>query len=380
MGREGKSVPPTEPPPSTSVCILADDLTGACDAAVAFSRRGLLTEVILDPTAGRQPESSSEVLVYCTATRDLAPDQAAATLRPLLDGFAAADCPHLFKKIDSVFRGNTLLEIAETLRAFPDRVAVIAPALPAQGRTCADGLLHLEDLTGYRSVPLRAQWHAAGLYPHWLGPAASAGVLHAAMQEAELHKTAKAIFCEASTDAHLTAIVHAARSLQRPILWIGSGGLAAALAAALYPDYPQPSAHPPLCGPLLVVSGTDHPVTTDQLAHLRARHPTDDPSIRHLCLVHGRTTEAVICAAILQPHPPSTLLLTGGDTALLVCRVLGIHTLTLHGEFAPGVPIATSASGPLANSTILLKSGGFGAAGLLSDLALQCSSSQEACA
>ena len=44
----------------TIIAILADDLTGACDAAAPFARRGLATEVVLDaavlPNAGAMPD------------------------------------------------------------------------------------------------------------------------------------------------------------------------------------------------------------------------------------------------------------------------------------------------------------------------------------
>jgi uncharacterized protein YgbK (DUF1537 family) len=62
-----------KPQPQTSLeCLLiADDLTGACDAAVAFAARGAETEAALDP-GGRSP--GSEVVALSTDTREFPHD------------------------------------------------------------------------------------------------------------------------------------------------------------------------------------------------------------------------------------------------------------------------------------------------------------------
>ena len=60
--------------------ILADDLTGAADAAIAFARRGFRTEV----TWGEHPADdfkSTDVLAYDCDSRRLGPAEAAASVR-----------------------------------------------------------------------------------------------------------------------------------------------------------------------------------------------------------------------------------------------------------------------------------------------------------
>ena len=85
----------------------------------------------------------------------------------------------------------------------------------------------------------------------------------------------------------------------------------------------------------------------------------------------GVTTESNIRAAV-APFTASQLgclFMTGGDTAILVCRALGIRALNLDREFEPGIPQATAIGGPFAGCTVILKSGGFGEVEVISRIA-----------
>src|SRR5580698_6079773 len=153
--------------------IIADDLTGACDAAIAFSRRGVDTRVMLD--ADRAEESDTEVCAICTETRDVSEEQACETLRHIASQQHIGRYDRIFKKIDSTLRGNTFIEIQAAVDSFPDRFAIIAPAYPELGRTSADGMVHIRDIAGERSIPIRERLHAIGLQADWIGPGQSSG-------------------------------------------------------------------------------------------------------------------------------------------------------------------------------------------------------------
>src|SRR5580704_13132303 len=104
-----------------SVRIIADDLTGACDAAVAFACAGMTAEV--EPNWSVLGSSNSQVIAYNTESRDIQPEASKLRMAEvgarLIDG--EADC--FFKKIDSVFRGNTFTEIASYLSIVPHALA-----------------------------------------------------------------------------------------------------------------------------------------------------------------------------------------------------------------------------------------------------------------
>jgi D-threonate/D-erythronate kinase len=353
-GREG--VPLSNPYRPTSTCILADDLTGACDAAVAFAARGIPTLVCLQQDIAAV---SSGVLALSTATRDVTPALAEATIQTLAQNPSLTQFPHIFKKIDSVFRGNTFVEIAATVRAFPGRIAIIAPASPRHGRTCVNGILRIHDISGRRSTPLRPALETHGLIPHYVTADLAAGIRQAH------HQNASAVFCDSTSDHDLAVIVEAAESLQVPILWIGSSGLAHALAST-FPQ--QPLQETPIRpGHVLLLTGSDHPVSRAQLDHLDQQ--TDLP-VTTIPIVRNDTTDEDIRHAVglVAPQDLSCFVLNGGDTALQVCRALGIESLELHAEFAPGIPQAIARGGRFDGTTVILKSGGFGASDLFSQI------------
>jgi len=353
-GREG--VPLSNPNRPTSTCILADDLTGACDAAAAFAARGIPTLVSLQPEISRL---ASDVLGLSTATRDVSPALAEAAIETLAQNPTLSQFPHIFKKIDSVFRGNTFVEIAATVRAFPNRFAVIAPASPRHGRTCVNGILRVRDISGRRSTPLRPALEQLGLIPHYIAADLAAGVRQAHRQNASV------VFCDSTSDHDLAVIVEAAESLRVPILWIGSSGLAHALASTFSQ---QPLRETPIRpGQVLLLTGSDHPVSRAQLDHLDQH--TDLP-VTTIPIVRDDTTDEQIRHALrcIEPRDLSCFVLNGGDTALQVCRAIGIDSLELRTEFANGVPQAVARGGRFDGATVILKSGGFGAPDLFSQI------------
>jgi D-threonate/D-erythronate kinase len=118
--------------------IAADDLTGACDAAVHFATRGRRTSVCLTVFS---THLAADVLAFSTDTRETAHDK----IRERTDVIASSVLPLeprvRFKKIDSVMRGCPGVEIAAALAAFRCDTALITPAFPAMGRTVRAGQL-----------------------------------------------------------------------------------------------------------------------------------------------------------------------------------------------------------------------------------------------
>ena len=194
-------------PASPKVRILADDLTGALDSAAAFARSDDPLQVLWQTGAGL-PEAGA----IDTATRE-GDERAAAARHRELAPWLLAGTP-AFKKIDSLLRGHAAAEIAALAEASPGRRIVIAPAFPFQGRVTRGG----------------RQWRLDPLEP--VGPD-----LAAALSARDPSREWRSAIHDAETDADLDAIV--ARELARgePILWVGTGGLAAALARALNPAW-----------------------------------------------------------------------------------------------------------------------------------------------
>ncbi|NGP18990.1 four-carbon acid sugar kinase family protein [Devosia aurantiaca] len=116
--------------------IIADDLTGALDAAAPFAMRGISTAVALDVEA--LPEAlatGAQIVGVSTDSREIAPDAARQAVAKALSLLPAGTS--LFKKVDSRLKGNLEAE----LEALPHRQSLVVPAIPAFGRWMREGRL-----------------------------------------------------------------------------------------------------------------------------------------------------------------------------------------------------------------------------------------------
>lgn len=310
------------------LAIIADDLTGALDAAAPFAARGLRVEVALSPdTVAAAVASEAEVVAVNTRSREVAPELARAAAAQAL---AALPETALFKKIDSRMKGN----IAAELSAFGYSRALIAPAIPAFGRMVRGG-------------------HVVGF-----------GV------DSPIAITLPGIVPDTVTNADLDAALAA----HPDALPVGARGLAEALARRMTGAAPRPA---PLAGPNgLFVIGSRDAITLAQVA-ASGLPVTPAPN--------GIASAAPQGIAILQatpgtaPIPPTevaanlarsirtpdgTLFITGGATAEAILSALGLTTLRLLGEAMPGLPVARAG-----DLTVVTKSGGFGDPQTLASLA-----------
>ncbi len=318
--------------------MLADDLTGAADAAAPLTRAGLTAYACLEAGA---PIPPTDVLALVTASRLAEPAAAAAAVRRAAATAPAAPEALSFKKVDSLLRGSVAEETLAALQAWGLPRAVVAPALPALGRTTVGGvqLLHGRRVDALEGQPERST-------------------------DADLRAVLQGVPCEvcdAVGDADLDAVV--ARFWGQPVLWVGTAGLAAALARRLAPGTAPRAAW--RAADVLVVAGSRTAVTARQLAVLAAPDCGQDAQAAQRALATDGL--ALLRADTPDQWPPlieaaarvrtTASVLTGGDTALAVLRRRGVTGLELLGEERPGTAVARD---PVAGGLILTKSGSFG--------------------
>ncbi len=370
------------PPSAGPFCLLiADDLTGACDAAAPFAARGYPTTVRMCSGAdlqvcpsGRQA-GASDVLSLTTETRNRDPLAVRSEFRDLAARRSAAPSQILFKKIDSTLRGNAGLEIALAAEAFRCATVLITPAFPAMGRLVEHGVLRVAD-GAFDPIDMSAYWRGQSM----------ADCMHVGTYNVA---TAIATGCrfisvDAASDSDLDAIVAVGLASPRPVLWAGSAGLAKALARSLSPG---PSNHldpPSRPSAALFCLGSEHAVTLAQQQTLAAARSAAvieaasaspdavaDSLARNthviLRIQYGLTTPERIRILIGTTRPP--LVLSGGDTASLVCRALAADEIHLSGELAAGIPFGSLAGGPFDEIPVVTKAGGFGAPDALIQIA-----------
>ena len=344
------------------VLVVADDLSGAADCAITWVPWGLDVVVALDAVAG---VAAADVLAVDTDSRRAAPAAAAAATREAVRRHAGPACRVLYKKIDSTLRGNVGVEIAAAAGA--GRFALFAPAFPAAGRTMEGGgvvvagtplaataLWRLEG--GGRDPDPVAMLAAAGLATAVAPLALVRGGGLAPWLHDRVAEGFRAAACDAATEADLAAIAEAGAALDRPLLWVGSGGLARHLRAVTGVGATAAPATPrrPPGRPVLVAVGS---VSAVSLVAVSIRAGAgDDPAI------HGAALAAAL-GRLLAPRLAGAggLVVTGGETARALLAAAAVPGLRLAGEVEPGVPLGIAlGSGPACGLPVVTKAGAFG--------------------
>jgi len=389
--------------------IVADDLTGAADCAIAFARQGRASAVTWGDIVDA-PDHELAVLAFDAASRGLSAEAAADRHAEVLTRLAEPG-RILFKKIDSTLRGQPAAETTAALACIRARSSpafgVLAPAFPATGRATIEGRIlvggqPLESTEvwrldhSYRNADLVDMLASAGLRGEKLGLAA--------VRDASLKSTLASLagegdviaVCDAETDHDLQRIAEASLNLSSGTFFIGSAGLGHALARIETGRDAAPLSTPPRASGTLLVLGSladasraaaSALAATGNVAHVlvqpqtllepngdgRAalaaevrKHLSDGCDVlleiasrEHLDLALGARL-AHSLAATLQDVAPAigALAATGGETAAAILSRFGVHGICLVDEIEPGVALGLTL-GRL-SVPIATKAGAFG--------------------
>jgi len=377
-----------------TLLIIADDLSGAADCAIAFAGAGLSTVVTLDAS---HDTGDASVVAIDTDTRRLSGAHAA---EHTLSAYRTLLKPgqRLYKKIDSTLRGNWASEVA-ALQSHAG-LAIVAPAFPATGRTTLQGKVlvngqPLESTDTWklehadRSANIDTLLEGAGLRIAKLTLDTLRGDADAlAGHIVEMaHSDIQAVIVDAQTAEDLRTLAIVTANLSAPLFWVGSGGLARELAAL--PDVLSASGTSPVFArekhaPTLVLVGSLSGVSQRQCAMLKERASIGElvvpPAVLRQGVAHadwagwemrigeylrrgedlllriGRDEAfdpaegarlSTLLAALVRPHFADVggLVATGGETARAMLEAVGIGSLQLLCEIEAGVafgrPIAT---------------------------------------
>lgn len=378
---------------TTRWAIIADDLTGAADAAAAYGPTHT-SSVMLD-VGSSWPEA--EILSINTESRYLAAEEAAAAVTSAV-GRALEQDRRVFKKIDSLLRGNVGAEVAAALATATQGrgrgLAIVAPAFPATGRTTLRGIVHVggrQNIEGRFGGDVGGALAAGGLTVEVLaGEAGRTPEDLAAHLRDVQERGIDAVVLDASSDQDLQAIAAAADLLDFPALLVGSGGLAAHIASR--EEGSARNAQVRHVGRTLTVIGSYSSLArqqTEALVAAGAEHITLDHTALEGPAVARLVAEAMTRNdVVLTPDPMGTvdkaqalvvaealarataggighcdaLVMTGGETATAVLKALGAGSFTVLGEIEPGVVMSLL---PEPLPLLVTKAGAFGDAGTL---------------
>jgi D-threonate/D-erythronate kinase len=379
------------------LAMLADDVTGGCDAGVQFSLRGATTRVYLE--LPEQPAALAGVSVIVNHSRGEGPEEASCKVEQACDWIAASGAKLCFKKIDSTLKGNVGAELEAIRNKFPDRLILVSPSFPSMERILLDGWLRVRSSEGIEPVDVLSLLRGQGVrrLMHISQPAGAgaSGGLVERIQHAE-GAGARIIIIDAVSESHLRAIAEAAVQMVPQPLLVGSAGLAAAWSelllkagnsgesgigesASLVRPVSAESAAVST-GPVVLCIGSTNPVTCQQLQRLADTHAVrrfdwqqDVPDRALAALAEGChlivpiqpdsvQLENLRClfSAIVETPQVRGLLCSGGDTARLVCACLGVQAIQLGGEVVRGLPWGALLGGAADGLPICTKAGGFG--------------------
>lgn len=375
--------------------IIADDLTGALDVAGPFAQRGVDTRVVVDADKDWAARTDGAEVVSVNAnTRHLSAQAAAERVTAILSQ-AKFQEGLLIKKIDSTLRGQVVPETIAMLHESGRGIAIVTPAFPAQGRTVRGGVVHVA------GVPLAQTAFAKdALSPPPLAPLKEVFLREgipcvstiAANLSAISTRGSQAIVVDAQSDVDLLQTVQAFETTADQVLWVGSAGIAQAIAAGCYALSSDAKSKPHCQGGLLVVVGSRAAQSTQQVDNLLG-YPgvtlIDAPNgvvdvsslgyspitlLRAVPGPHGEgdaeevaRSLAQATAKIIARHHMDAVIATGGDTARAILGALHTKDLRVMGDLMPGVPYSQLVSDSHC-LWLVSKAGGFGTPSTLIDI------------
>ena len=399
--------------------VLADDLTGACDVGAELLP-GPAGVVVHPSSDGPRPElRPATIRVRNTQSRTLAPADAARRVGAALTDVGSGWAGLVLKKIDTGLRGPLGAEIDAAMDALGVAEAFVLPAIPEIGRTTQQGRQMIGGIPVHETAfardphhPIRDASVAAAVEATGRRPAAVIGFdgirgdFQGAVRAAGAAGAAVMV-CDAETDADLERTVRALLLRGRPLLLVGSTGLARALRRVLGSEQGgrgfRASGPAPLEGTgILVVAGSAHPATRVQVDRAVDRGLFEPITVTDLAAaeaagiqaarrLRGGNPAALVAPAAPSPEGsaavgaalrraaltalsrarPSGLVLIGGETAYEVLEGLGLPALWLESRLCPLVVRARLMSGPYAGLAVVTKGGSTGAPDVLASIVRQ---------
>ncbi|CAL9601657.1 3-oxo-tetronate kinase [Nocardiopsis dassonvillei] len=362
--------------------VIADDLTGATDIAIALASAGHRTTVVLGDELPDGTAVGADAVVVALKSRTAPVEEAVSASLRALDRLRGAGCERFYVKYCSTFdstpAGNIGPVCEAVLEALEEEVTVIAPAFPANGRTVYRGHLFVGDdpldESPMRRHPLTPMTDSS--LPRLLAPQLSRGredvalvpwpvvargveAVREALDRAGA-AGARFVVVDALSDEDLDVLARATEHLR---LLTGGSALARGLAG------PRPGARPapaPPAGPRVVLSGSASRATQGQVRHalaaggghhlrpadLRADFEGTVARAAESALRSGGTAPFVVYATAAPEHVVDTAdaPLIEGALAEIAERLVaaGVRALLVAGGETSGAVAGRLAPGPLA--------------------------------
>lgn len=382
--------------------VIADDFTGMLDTGVQFAKYSnkvtATTDYNIDFTS--VPEDI-EVLIIDTETRHASAEVAYDRLEKLYRRAKSSDIKYIYKKIDSVFRGNVGPELKAMTDCLDMKNIALVPSYPNNNRIIKDGKLYIDrDLEDFSKklydidLEKKLSGEKLNLITNSMNNEDGEFLLMDAVSNDDLEKNLSYLVKE-----NLTNYV------------VGSAGFAEYYGKFLFDTKADNSFD--IKSPLIVVCGSlnkatraqnafvkrkgypvislDHKILTSQDSFLD-KYDTLIDSIyennRNNKIIVVETSSAPIdevtttdgdpriligntlgqiTKSLMEKSIEGTFLFTGGDTLFWCMKVLGVSSIRPIAEIEPGVVVSKVTY--MENTiNVITKSGGFGGESLYFDI------------
>ncbi|WP_321972905.1 four-carbon acid sugar kinase family protein [Paratractidigestivibacter sp.] len=284
--------------------LIADDLTGTLDSGVCLLAQG--AHVLVDDSSMDGAFASTDgALCVNTASRHMAPAEAAEHVYALVSAAKKAGVRRIVKKTDSALRGNIGAELAAALKASGEPRLHFIPALPAMGRVTCGGVHYVDGVPVSESVFGRDPFE----------PVTVSDVREVIALQSEvptmLVRSGEPVPCDfegivvydAQTDGDVASRIQQIDAARDAGVLAGCAGLASSL-ASMEADKAADQATPAFTGNLLVVCGSVNDVSRRQcdlaeesgarVFHIAETEKSDDA---WLCGDDGRAFVAAVNAS-----------------------------------------------------------------------------------
>lgn len=399
------------------LCIIADDLTGATDTGVQFSKFGISTAVVFNYLTIKDLTFDFDIVSINAGTRNVDKKAAYSRIRDIIRTLREMNFNLFYKKIDSTLRGQPDVEIEAMLDELGFDLAFIVPSFPANGRKVENGYLYIE------KNPEKSQnnFHAIGFVPdifkNQINRQVSLieledvrkGVSNIKQKIDELRKLKNQLFIiDAVTNDDLMNIAFAVKDYAPRAVIAGSAGLASCIPLTwkIVKEYQQF----PVGKPILFLAGTRNMVTAEQIKTLTAFRSVKVVEMNSEEIIKGKNHEelnrvtnetkkalhegkivvvaidsliksqkeiynqeissenakkvaksfGIVAKRIVSDNLICALVVTGGDVAINVFNAMEAKGIILENEILPGIPVGRLIGGEFDGLHVVTKAGGFG--------------------
>ena len=397
------------------IIIIADDLTGANDTGVQFQKNGFSTMVQTEYS-----DVQSEYLQCCNCydalsinvnSRQLPPEEAYRRVYNLARQISEIPTEYVYKKIDSLLRGNPAAELDAVMDALGAETALVVPSFPENGRQLVNGIMVTQDdrinvekifREGSKRSTFKLSLEEIGKGPESLKQ----------LMKRKQKEGFQIFIADATSDLELETIKNAAKPIDRKMIFCGSAGFAKQLSnekrfqKELVTSEKSENA-------VLVVAGSRRKETAVQLQQIseafltpivkidvskvenggrsyseeitrctdqilqtvqeghklillavsslfsetqeKPKPENKDPEAVNIAAALGETVEKIYRRIRLR-----AVVSTGGDTSLQICRAFRSKGIELCDEITAGIPVGRMVGGEADGMVIITKSGGFG--------------------